>query len=82
MCMRCVQALKECRKLRKLFNRQCSALKKHIAYCRKHFGVHTLKCSKAGGASTCTGGRVLTAGDDGKNHCSASGNMTRVGYAT
>ena len=65
----CVQALAKCRKLRKLFNNECSALKKHAAFCKKTFG--TVKCTKAGGAAGCSKGQVLTKGVDGKNHCSA-----------
>ena len=34
-------------------NKQCTALKNYIAYCRRRFGVHTLRCTNAG-ATECT----------------------------
>ena len=59
-----------CRELRKLFNKECSALKKHAAFCKRNFG--TVSCTKAGGAAGCRKGQALTTGADGKGHCSAN----------
>ena len=78
--MCCEQALAKCRKLRKLFNKQCSALKKHAAYCTEHFG--TVTCTKAGGAASCPEGQTLTTAADGKGSCSAPADHHRAPGAT
>ena len=34
------------------YSKQCTALRNYIVYCRKRFGVHTLRCN-IGGATAC-----------------------------